>query len=193
MSPFLDNEEILVTLGPSWTKQPHQGAPSHLLPFAEKTVVCCDIAPEAQHMIWNHAQETPTVEVGGLLLGDVYQQRKSYLVNITNALPAQHTEAGALDVTFTIETWLELIASRSHYPDNMTVGWYHSHPGIGVFLSGQDLFTHQSFFADQPWYLALVVDPESGEQGVFFLEHNKVIPAPILSNYFNGYDRSNWL
>jgi proteasome lid subunit RPN8/RPN11 len=47
------------------------------------------------------------------------------------------------------------------------VGWYHSHPGLGVFLSEQDRFIHKSFFGDEPWYIAVVFDPASGERGVF--------------------------
>ena len=123
MSTCSDNEEKLVTIGQSWTKQPHQGFPPQLAPFTSTKRVSYDIALEAQRTIWNHARATPKVEVGGLLLGDVYQQGKSYLVNVTNALPARHTKAQALEVTFTSETWLELIASRSHYQEKMTVGW----------------------------------------------------------------------
>jgi len=186
MSPALNHQETLVTIGQCWTKQPHQGFPHQFSPFTMTNTVCCHIAPEAQQVICTHTCETPTVEVGGLLLGEVYQQGKHHLVRVTHALPAQHTEAGAIAVTFTSNTWLDLIASRARYPDNMTVGWYHSHPGMGVFLSGQDLFTHRSFFADKPWYLALVIDPQFGEQGVFVWEKNKVVSAPLLSLFEPG-------
>lgn len=181
MSSFVNHQETLVTIGQCWSKQPHQGFPHQLSPFTGTKTVCYAIAPEAQHVIYTHARETPAVEVGGLLLGEVYQQGTRYLVQVTHALPARHTEARAVAVTFTSDTWLDLIASRARYPDNMTVGWYHSHPGMGVFLSGQDLFTHRSFFADKPWYLALVIDPQFGEQGVFVWEKNKVVSAPLLS------------
>jgi proteasome lid subunit RPN8/RPN11 len=46
------------------------------------------------------------------------------------------------------------------------VGWHHTHPGFGVFLSGYDLFIHQHFFRE-PWQIALVIDPQRQELGFF--------------------------
>ncbi|MHA2166889.1 MAG: Mov34/MPN/PAD-1 family protein [Candidatus Hodarchaeales archaeon] len=40
------------------------------------------------------------------------------------------------------------------------VGWWHSHPGFGLFLSATDINTHiLSFQITQPHSVALVVDP----------------------------------
>jgi proteasome lid subunit RPN8/RPN11 len=38
------------------------------------------------------------------------------------------------------------------------VGWYHSHPNLGVFFSGTDRKTQRDFF-NQSHSLGLVVDP----------------------------------
>jgi hypothetical protein len=46
------------------------------------------------------------------------------------------------------------------------VGWYHTHPDYGIFLSGQDLFIHRNFF-DQPLQVAYVVDPIRQTRGFF--------------------------
>jgi hypothetical protein len=46
------------------------------------------------------------------------------------------------------------------------VGWYHTHPGFGVFLSDRDQFIHKSFF-DLPFQVAFVYDPKSREHGLF--------------------------
>jgi hypothetical protein len=40
------------------------------------------------------------------------------------------------------------------------LGWAHSHPGLGVFLSSYDNFLWASFFGE-PHQLAIVVDPVS--------------------------------
>lgn len=39
------------------------------------------------------------------------------------------------------------------------VGWYHSHPGFGCWLSGVDINTQQSFESLQVRAVAVVVDP----------------------------------
>ena len=46
------------------------------------------------------------------------------------------------------------------------VGWYHSHPGFGVFLSEHDLFIQQNFFSN-PQQVAWVYDPHTDEEGCF--------------------------
>ena len=59
--------------------------------------------------------------------------------------------------------------NREHdetYPDLKMVGWYHSHPGFGVFLSGHDLFIHRNFFT-APWQVAFVTDPLGKASGCF--------------------------
>jgi len=39
------------------------------------------------------------------------------------------------------------------------IGWYHSHPGLGVFLSGIDVSTQRQQQMGQDPFLAIVVDP----------------------------------
>jgi proteasome lid subunit RPN8/RPN11 len=53
-----------------------------------------------------------------------------------------------------------------HYPDKQIVGWYHTHPGMGVFLSPYDTWLHHHFFPE-PWQVALVIDPHSATGGFF--------------------------
>ena len=56
------------------------------------------------------------------------------------------------------------------------VGWYHTHPGWGVFLSGMDQFICENFFG-KTLDVALVVDPCRGDRGMFQWtgeEHHRV-------------------
>jgi hypothetical protein len=53
-----------------------------------------------------------------------------------------------------------------HHPGKKIVGWYHSHPDFGVFLSDMDMFIHRHFF-NLPWQVAHVYDPIRKEEGVF--------------------------
>ena len=49
----------------------------------------------------------------------------------------------------------------------MVVGWYHSHPGFGCWLSGVDINTQQSFEALSERAVAVVVDPIQSVKGIF--------------------------
>src|SRR5206468_2706651 len=73
----------------------------------------------------------------------------------------------AAQVTFTGKTWTHIqeVMDQS-YPDMRILGWYHTHPGHGIFLSDMDLFIHKHFF-NLPWHLAFVFDPQNQEEGLF--------------------------
>lgn len=49
----------------------------------------------------------------------------------------------------------------------MVVGWYHSHPGFGCWLSGVDINTQQSFEALSERAVAVVVDPIQSVKGLY--------------------------
>ncbi len=55
--------------------------------------------------------------------------------------------------------------------DGSIVGWYHSHPGHGLFLSQTDLQTHMGFYQFSPYAVSLVADPHAGEFGVWIYEN----------------------
>lgn len=47
----------------------------------------------------------------------------------------------------------------------MVVGWYHSHPGFGCWLSGVDINTQQSFEQLNARAVSIVVDPIQSVKG----------------------------
>lgn len=124
--------------------------------------------------IQEQARNLQTEEIGGILIGRVYEEQGRFLVTVEDVLKARHTVASIASLTFTDQTWLDLLQQRHMRADLLVTGWYHSHPGFGIYLSSSDLFIHRHFFRDQPWYLALVVDPISHEWGVFSWENNEV-------------------
>jgi len=68
--------------------------------------------------------------------------------------------------------------------DGRIVGWYHSHPGYGIFMSETDLATHGKLLQFSPFVIALVVDPEINEFGIWALE-----PADGVVQVSNDYIR----
>ncbi|MFX1456134.1 MAG: hypothetical protein ACFFDB_12235 [Promethearchaeota archaeon] len=51
------------------------------------------------------------------------------------------------------------------------LGWWHSHPGLGCFLSPVDLKT-QKFFFPEKYQIALVIDPANSKYKFFTLDVN---------------------
>jgi proteasome lid subunit RPN8/RPN11 len=64
------------------------------------------------------------------------------------------------------------------------VGWYHSHPGHGLFLSQTDLDTHMQFYQFSPYAVSLVADPKSEEFGIWIYE-NGIGVVQLPSNYIH--------
>jgi proteasome lid subunit RPN8/RPN11 len=120
-----------------------------------------------------HVNSTTDSEVGGILVGKMSEGATV----VTAAIPAEKASVGSANVTFTHEVWEEVlpIIDRDH-PDESMVGWYHSHPGFGIFLSEYDLFIQQNFFSD-PAMVALVIDPLKGEGGWFEWQNDQVVQS----------------
>jgi len=115
-----------------------------------------------------HALSNTKVELGGVLLGSQCEDSDGKpFVLITDSLRAEHYEASKGSFKFTHDTWSEITRQRDEFPDDFRmVGWYHTHPDWGVFLSGMDTFICDHFF-NRPLDVALVVDPCRGDRGWF--------------------------
>ena len=64
----------------------------------------------------------------------------------------------------------------------MVVGWYHSHPGFGCWLSGVDINTQQSFEALTARAVAVVVDPIQSVKGKVVIDAFRLISTATLAS-----------
>jgi 26S proteasome regulatory subunit N11 len=63
----------------------------------------------------------------------------------------------------------------------MVVGWYHSHPGFGCWLSSVDINTQQSFEQLNPRAVAVVVDPIQSVKGKVVIDAFRLInPQTVM-------------
>jgi proteasome lid subunit RPN8/RPN11 len=125
------------------------------------------VRQSALNRVHVHGDSSPRAEVCGVLVGDVYHDETGPFLLVEHIIEGQAAPGSAGQVTFTADTWqhIQLLMDRQ-YPDLRIVGWYHTHPGHGIFLSEMDVFLHESFFG-LPWQAALVYDPRSGDEGIF--------------------------
>jgi len=122
---------------------------------------------DAHAGIASHAAEDNRNELCGVLVGHVQRDRHGPFVQVEAIVRGEHAESHSGQVTFTHETWAHINAVMDRdFPEARIVGWYHTHPGLGVFLSQMDQFIQRHFF-DQPWQVAYVLDPQDGEQAFF--------------------------
>jgi len=157
-------------------------------PFAANVepLLRVSLSAQAYEAVRRHAGENTGVEICGVLAGRPARDGEGPHIDIEAAVRGEHADTRAGQVTFTHETWghVQKIMADEH-PGLKVVGWYHSHPGYGVFLSTQDEFIHGQFF-NQPWQVAFVVDPLSEEDGFFVWKQGK---PERLSRYWVGGEK----
>jgi proteasome lid subunit RPN8/RPN11 len=144
-----------------------KGLPAELLPGSPLPAVFID--EKALESLNHYLEADLSREHGGVLAGLPFYDsgRGSYFVDIQAAIPAMETTGSPVHLQFTPQAW-DTIAGilEENFPDLMIVGWYHSHPGLGVFMSATDQATHRAFY-HRPWNVALVVDPAMRQSGWF--------------------------
>ncbi len=127
------------------------------------------VAQNAYRRAVEHAASDLDNEVGGVLVGNWFSETgtdRPFIV-VETALPARFTRQGSVYLTFTQDSLVDLRTEMDeHYPDKETVGWYHTHPRMGVFLSQYDTWLHTYFFPEK-WQVALVIEPFNGLGGFF--------------------------
>ena len=177
LPPISESEEI------SWSEQEDVYRPQRVhaaellatLPLNQplnlrRGETCCVVRRFAFAKIQEHLRSDMRIELGGLLAGEAFYdpEQEQYVVVVEEALPAYGGEGTALTFSYTEATWQALSPQLDGLPTTWTLlGSYHSHPGMGVFLSSTDLETQRSvFFHD--WQIALVIDPISSAVGFFF-------------------------
>lgn len=124
-----------------------------------------------------HAGEDPEVELCGVLVGDVKRDRHGPWLHVLHVIRGEGARQRGAEVTITQETWTHIYKELdSKHPDLKLVGWYHTHPDFGVFLSERDQFIHDSHFVE-PFHVAYVYDPVRGREGFFHRVEGKVSEA----------------
>ncbi|MFX0021174.1 MAG: Mov34/MPN/PAD-1 family protein [Candidatus Hermodarchaeota archaeon] len=106
---------------------------------------------------WNERIYT-MIEESIFLIGAVYSD-KTYTSQIEGT-------AGLYQKKF------QRIKKKKNNQNLRIVGWWHSHPNLGCFLSSTDLLTQKYFFPNE-YQVALVIDPVRNEFEFFTIDNNE--------------------
>jgi len=123
------------------------------------------------------AAQDLTRERGGVLVGKYSESSGKRYVIIEGILEAKNTDSSSTSVTFTHATWDTIHTEKaSQYPNSLILGWFHTHPRFGIFLSSYDMFIQQNYF-NLPWQIAYVVDPVAKTRGFFIWRSGQVVQS----------------
>lgn len=130
----------------------------------ENSKVVIYIDKQAYDDIHRHGAANHQREVVGILLGNASEDSTGkYRVDIVGIVKSESAPGNRTQAQFTHEVWLQLVESaQRNYPNQKVVGWYHTHPGFGAFMSDDDVNSHRLAFS-HPWHVAAVCDPIKNE------------------------------
>ncbi len=166
------------TQGPDISQLADKGLPEGLFPGGSRQSFRVYLAPEVHTGIWQHATENGSVEICGVLVGRWACDGAGPHAQASAYIRGEAAASKFAEVTFTHETWARINEQMdTRYANQSVIGWYHSHPDFGIFLSDRDRFIQEHFFAG-PGQFAYVVDPIRKTEGVFIWKQGKPILAP---------------
>ncbi|QEU60669.1 Rri1 [Kluyveromyces lactis] len=122
----------------------------------------CLISRLATTKMLSHAVDGGDIEVMGMLVG--YTSNDMIVVKDCYSLPVQGTETRVNAHMESYEYMVQYLDAFVTKEDKI-VGWYHSHPGYGCWLSNIDIQTQSLNQNYQDPYLAIVVDPKKSLSG----------------------------
>jgi len=95
------------------------------------------------------------------------------------AMPQSGTGVSVEAVDPVFQTKMLEMLKQTNRPQ-MVVGWYHSHPGFGCWLSGVDINTQQSFEALNKRAVAVVIDPIQSVKGKVVIDAFRLINPQLM-------------
>lgn len=132
-------------------------------------------------------EEDQLPEIGGLLMGKVAfdQKEEQYYVSIEEFAPIEAAAQDEISLEFSNQSLAKVFSKyEDEHPELALVGWFHTHPGHGLFLSKPDLRIQEGFFT-RPYQFAMEMDSKSenldtgfftwknGDRGINNVRHPK--------------------
>lgn len=125
-----------------------------------------------------HGRAGVPMEVMGLMLGEFIDDYTVQVVDVF-AMPQSGTGVSVEAVDPVFQTKMLDMLKQTNRPQ-MVVGWYHSHPGFGCWLSGVDISTQQSFEQLNKRAVSVVVDPIQSVKGKVVIDAFRLINPQLM-------------
>lgn len=171
--------------GPDIDQLKNENFPQGEFPVKPRSDFRLSISPGVHRGIQEHAALDTSIEICGVLVGEWREDSNGPFANVTQYIRCSQAASKFAEVTFTHESWSQINSEMdSQYADLRIIGWYHSHPDFGIFLSDRDVFIQENFFSG-PGQVAYVVDPVRKLEGVFEWRKGKPV---LMSHYWVGND-----
>ena len=125
-----------------------------------------------------HGRAGVPMEVMGLMLGSFIDEYTTKVIDVF-AMPQSGTGVSVEAVDPVFQTRMLEMLKQTDRSENV-VGWYHSHPGFGCWLSSVDVNTQQAFEKLEARNIAVVVDPIQSVKGKVVIDAFRLIEPQFI-------------
>lgn len=139
--------------------------------------------------LYQYARSSATGEKLAVLMGKHLVVDGKDTVFISGVIQARYTEKLKGMETITGQSWKYISEEiEKYFADLEIVGWMHSRPSFGAFVTSRDEAYHKKVFGgkDQVFF---VVDPVDRQDRFYVLNDNKTALRPV-KGYFVYYDKN---
>lgn len=117
-------------------------------------------------------------EVMGLMMGTVYRDDLGEYAVVADIITTI-LDSNEVGVRFNRDSFEGLFDGMDRSQGRMVVGWYHSHPGFGCYLSETDINTYMGVFGKDTGF-AIVIDPSDGTIKAFICKDGQQNDAQMV-------------
>ncbi|KAJ2584066.1 multicatalytic endopeptidase [Coemansia sp. RSA 1694] len=125
-----------------------------------------------------HGRAGVPMEVMGLMLGEFIDEYTVRVVDVF-AMPQSGTGVSVEAIDEAYQAAMMEMLKQTGRAESV-VGWYHSHPGFGCWLSNVDISTQQAFERLNSRAVAVVVDPIQSVRGKVVIDAFRLIDSSAL-------------
>lgn len=132
-------------------------------------------------------------EIGGFLIGKFIKENDLYNITLDRFVDIESEDYGVYQISFGPKAWSKLESEMDKFDPEIyeLIGWFHTHPGHGLFLSLPDQNIHNNFFKF-PFQIAMEIDNvKKNSSGSYDLGMFCVKKNGILNNAEDLID--NWI
>ncbi len=156
------------------------------IPFKKRPIkgVSLFVREDILSTMTDHADEgyLDNKEVMGLLIGNVNADDEGQYATVTD-IATTDLDADVVSVRFREDALEDLFRNIDRCKGDAIVGWYHSHLGVGCYLSDTDIRTHKGIFGDEMGF-AIVIDPSVSTLVPFSFSEGdqRKVPMVVMTN-----------
>lgn len=138
-----------------------------------------------QYIDWGESTQRNVIEQQGILLGSVYQTPSGYS-GVVEAVLLSEAIGNQVYVESAHSDWSKMDCqmdelNRERKRKLVKIGWWHTHPNMGIFMSGTDKGTQANYFY-KDWQFAVVLNPQDKKWGAFVGEKAEPCVGYFLNN-----------